>query len=250
MADMESARNSTKLSSARKILQMLLAFDEKRPEASVAELAKIVGVPLPTAYRHVALLKDMHLLEEGGVGKYHPTAKLLPIARAAQVLNSVATIASPIVADAARNLGETVMLMQQYGDVGVCIELAECDRPIRFTFDRGHTIPLGVGATGKVLLAMMPESDRAEHLLRLGDTGDLHRELAEVQANAYSISVAELDDGVWACSVPVLSTHERALALTAAGPVARLNSHERQIALVRLRIAAEQLEERIRQFAL
>lgn len=245
----EAPSGAAKLGSARKVLQILLAFDEKRPEVSVPELAEIVATPLPTAYRHVALLKDMQLVEEGTSGRYRPTSKLLPVARAAQLLNPVAKIAAPIISEAAHELGETVMLMQQFDGVAVCIEITESTKPMRFTFSRGHTIPLGFGATGKMLLAMMTPDARALAITALGDDPKLIEAVDEVITNGYATSFGELDEGVWACSVPVASERHSGLVLTVAGPAARITSDQRPHALEVLTDAAAAVQARVGEFS-
>ena len=82
---MAPSRRTTGVESARKALQLLLCFDASRTRASVAELAKAAGLPLSSAYRHVALLREVGLVEEEGAGLYRVTpgeelAKLLNMA--------------------------------------------------------------------------------------------------------------------------------------------------------------------------
>jgi DNA-binding IclR family transcriptional regulator len=50
--------------SARRVLDVLFAFSEERPIASVKELAEEVGVPLPSAHRYIALLRETGLVAE------------------------------------------------------------------------------------------------------------------------------------------------------------------------------------------
>ena len=220
--------------SARKILTLLFSFSEYRRDATVAELAETIGASVPTAYRLVALLKDMNLLEEGTRGRYHPTVKVMPLARAAQLASDIARVAAPIVEETSRELRETVMLMQYFGDAAVCIELSESDRPMRFVFQRGHTLPLGRGASGKMVLASLPAKAQAAVLGRDGQLAGLESELSDIRARGYAVSRGEVDDGVWACSAPVTLDDDRPVVLTAACPSARMSedAKERAIELV------------------
>lgn len=228
--------------SSRKVLQILFAFSERRREATVAELAEIIGAPVPTAYRHVALLKELQLLEEGKTGKYHPTARVMPLARAAQLANDVARIAQPIVAETSARLRETVMLMQHFGDSAVCIERTECDRPMRFTFQRGHSIPLGIGASGRMVLASLSPEAQSARIAELNSPG-LPQDLAAVAARQYATSHSEVDEGVWACSVPVLIDRGRPVVLTVAGPATRISEDARDAALDTLRTNAQRIRQ-------
>jgi DNA-binding IclR family transcriptional regulator len=229
---------------------MLLAFSEHRHEATVAELAQIAGCPMPTAYRYVALLKELELLRQGPTGTYHPTARVMPIARAAQLANGVARISRPVVTDTAARLRETVMLLQHLGDSVICIEMAECDRAMRFTFQRGHSMPLGIGASGKMALACLPADIQAANVPRLTGDHALQRELDLAKARQYATSEAEVDEGVWACSVPVPISGGGPFVLSVAGPAARIDDAAKAVALEVLRDSARRIREGYEKYAL
>ncbi|GAB3272514.1 IclR family transcriptional regulator [Arthrobacter pigmenti] len=237
------------LTSSRKVLKILFAFSEQRLEATVPELAEIAGAPVPTTYRHVALLKELQLLEEGKPGTYHPTAKVMPLARAARLSNDLALMSRPIIAAAAERLGETTMLFQQFGDSVVCVELTECNRPVRFTFDRGHSMPLGVGASGKMALALLPPQLQKSTLeKRQGQ--HLQQEIERTAGRRHAVSEGELDESVWACSVPVSSENTRPVVLTVAGPAARMDQADRSRALAELRASAATIREELQRYSL
>lgn len=229
MRAMTAERRTPGSGSARKVLQILFSFSERRTSATVAEFAELVGAPIPTAYRHVALLKELQLLEEGRDGRYHPTVKVMPLARAAQLSNTLAELARPFVSSASEAFDETVMLMQHYGDAVVCVEVKETTRSMRFTFQSGHTAPLGVGASGKLVLALLPQPAQQDWL-RLGRRPDIAAELPLIASSGFATSDGEIDAGVWACSVPVVSGSVHPVVLTVAGPAARFDDAKRMAA--------------------
>lgn len=225
---MTAPRRTAGANSSRKVLQLLLAFSGGRPEASVAELAASIGCPVATTYRYVALLKELDLLEEGQAGRYHPTGQLLPLARAAQLTNELARVARPVMEDAARELRETVLLFQRFGDSAVCVERADCDRPVRMTFQLGRAVPLGSGVSGTMMLALLPEPPQREELQR-------------AIANQY---VAGTHDGAWACAVPVHAEGHRATVLSLAGPAARWDDNAKRAAVGALHVHAARIRAR------
>jgi DNA-binding IclR family transcriptional regulator len=247
-----SPRRTPGASSSRKVLQLLLAFSERRWEASVAELAATIGSPVATTYRYVALLKELQLLEEGRAGHYHLTSQVMPLARAAQLANDLVQLAKPAMEEAARELGETVMLFQQFGDAAVCADRVECDRAMRFTFEPGHSVPLGLGASGKMLLALLPEFERDRRLpsiIEQRGTG-IRDEVKHALENRFSVSSGEIDEGVWACSVPVPAIGKRPTVLSLAGPAARITDAARDIAITALRGYATRIERTISAYSL
>jgi DNA-binding IclR family transcriptional regulator len=245
----ESERRAPGSGSARKVLQLLFSFDERRTSATVADLAAIGGIPLPTAYRHVALLKDLNLLEEGRAGEYHPTARVMSLARAAQLSNSLADIARPLITEASAMFDETVMLKQHSGDGVVCIEVKETDQAMRFTFQRGRVTPLGRGGSGKMALASLPTEARRAWLRSHGRAGD-EAECELIAERGYAISEGEIDRGVWACSVPVLADVAHPIVLTVAGPDVRFDEATRASAPQLLRRYADRIAELVRAYSI
>ncbi|GAB2779270.1 IclR family transcriptional regulator [Amycolatopsis magusensis] len=244
-----TAKRTPGASSSRKVLQLLLAFSERRPEATVAELAALLGTPIATTYRYVALLKELQLLEEGRAGRYHPTSQVMPLARAAQVANDLARLARPVMEDVARELRETVLLFQHFGDSAVCAERVECDQAVRFTFQPGHSVPLGAGASGRMLLASLPEPERSRRLAEVVQRsgGSLREELKRVEVNRYAV---EVDEGAWSCSVPVRVPGQRATVLTVAGPAMRIGDAAKRAAIAVLHSHAQRIQEAFTHFVL
>lgn len=215
--------------SSRKVLNLLFAFDERRPTATVAELAEIVDVPVPSAYRYVALLKDLMLLEESAPGRYGPSTRVVSLARAAQVGNPIVNLSRPILERAVADLNETVLLMQYVGDSTlVCIQVVECNRPMRYTYEIGHIMPLGRGASGKMMLAELPEAEREAWMRENGSSSAFREEVERIVASRNATSSGELHSGVWASCVPVTRLSGRPVVLTVAGPAARISESARE----------------------
>src|SRR4051812_30590972 len=123
----EKARPSRRsgAESARKVLELLLRFSDERPAASIRELASETGVPLPTAYRYVALLREMGLVEEGDRGRYHVTPRVAPLARAAYANPGLIRIAEPVMRRLADTTRESVILVRLIGGLPVCVDRVE-----------------------------------------------------------------------------------------------------------------------------
>ena len=184
------------------------------------------------------------------MGVYHPTANIMPLARAAQLSNNLAGISKPVLDQAARNLRETIMLFQYFDNSAVCVERAECDHRMRFTFEPGHSLPLGEGASGKMLLAALTDKLRTVKVAELDATGALQSAIAKAIADGYATSQSEVDEGVWACSVPVLTNIARPAVLTLAGPVARIGGGAKRSAIESLYAYANTIRTEFERFAL
>lgn len=222
--------------SPRKVLRMLLSFSEHRPTATVQELAGAVSAPTSTAYRYVALLKELGLLEEASEGRYRVGQRIQAVADAAATQNRLARLVRPSMERLAADLRETTMLVRVIAGAAVCVEQAESDRPVRLSVQPGQPLPLHSGASGKVLLASLPDSER-DRLLTLGVRADpslaaqlprLHEELAAVRARGWAESHGEIDEGIWACATMLHVPGEARTALSVAGPAYRLSRDRRR----------------------
>lgn len=235
---------------------MLLSFSESRPNATIQELARDASVPVSTAYRYVSLLKELGLLEEGPPSSYHVGLRILSTARAASATNNLADVALPIMTDLANQIDENVILVRMIADSPVCVQRVESRRAVRMAIQEpGEVLDLRAGASGKTLLAFLPNEQREEYLRTQTniDPGSADRiealrsELMLIAERGWATSQGEIYDGIWACSAAVIDPAHRdqILALSAAGPAYRIDEQRQKFVLERVRRAAKSLEQRI-----
>jgi hypothetical protein len=74
---------------ARRVLAILQAFSPQFHTLTARDLADSTGIPLPSMYRYIALLRDMELLVGDERGSYHLSAKVIAFARAAEAAEPV-----------------------------------------------------------------------------------------------------------------------------------------------------------------
>jgi DNA-binding IclR family transcriptional regulator len=238
--------------SPRRVLQVLLAFSEHRPHATISELAKVIDVPVSTCYRYVGLLRELGLLDEGPRATYHVTPRIMLVARAAQAANSIGELARPILERVSAIVNETTLLMQRFQSLVVCVESVASNRAIRYIFESGNSLSLGLGASGKLLLGSLPESERADYLDQVvrRDPELAQRlvvnesEFSTYAADGWASSEGEHENGVWAGAAavraPLPGDGAFSAAIVVAGPSFRLDSADRlHIRQVLLEAAAE-----------
>jgi DNA-binding IclR family transcriptional regulator len=208
---------------------MLFAFTEQRPQASGKDLAEILGIPIPTVHRYVAMLRDMGLIEEGQRGRYHLTMRVAALGRAARQATPIVDVAEPFMRRLADRLGEAVLLMRLVQGQPVCIHRVETPSRLRLSFEPGQLLPHLRGASVRLLLGGMDPAAREAYVDQALQAGALapvrgrEQFLADIERDAargWAISDEEIDKGVWAASAAVYegpsSTrgHERGRART------------------------------------
>lgn len=244
-------RRTAGTESSRKVLQTLLAFSEQRPTATAEDLAQAVGVPLSSAYRYISLLREVGLVEEGRERTYHVSARVVPLARAAQSANDLGEITQPVLLRLTRETGEASLVVRRFDDKAVCVSRVESSHPIRLSFEVGHPMPLYGGAAAKVLLAAMPSAERAAYLDRVAagdadfarDRAALEAELATIVEEGWAESSAEVDKGIWAAAAPIGDGKNIVAALTVAGFAHLIDDAGRARIIGLVRAAASDISE-------
>jgi DNA-binding IclR family transcriptional regulator len=248
MAEIKRARVGS--DSARRVLDLLFAFTEERPEASVKELADELAVPLPSAHRYVALLREKGLVSEGARGRYHLTPRVTALGRAARAANSMIDVATPFMRELAERIGETVLLARLVHDLPVCVHRVEASRRLRLSFEPGQNLPPLRGASVKVLVGSMPGTERDAYLNRVLTGEDTEARRAEFLAEAesagadkWATSSQEIDEGVWAAAALVTQDGRAAAALAAACAGFRVDDERRVFVLDSVRETARRISD-------
>ena len=235
--------------SSRKVLQVLTSFTPERPIVTVDALAKMVKVPLSTAYRYIALLREVGLVTDDGHGGYHLSPRMVELARASRAAFSFIDVAQPVMEKLRDASGETVILIRRVGDAAICVERVESAQRVRLSFEVGAAFPLHRGAAPKLLLAHMARRERDDYLGRARKIdADLRRrptqfaeELDTIERQAWAESNEEITPDIWAAAAPVLEGARLAAAVSVAGPAYRLTARQRSKIITLTRRAGEEI---------
>jgi DNA-binding IclR family transcriptional regulator len=228
---------------ARRVLAVLQAFSPRQHTLTARELADLTGIPLPSMYRYIALLRDMGLLVGDDHGAYHLSPRFISMARAAEAAETLIELADPVMRDLVRECGETVIFVRLIARVPVCVHRVESEHHLRATFEPGQPLPLLQGASGRVLLAGLPERLRREYVApHVHDdpalAGRVEESIAKVAARGWATSEEEIDRGVWAASAAVTDGRSTVAALTVPSPLVCAPAGQQERLLGQVRAAA------------
>ena len=235
---------------ARRVLAVLQAFSPNQHTLTARELAGLTAIPLPSMYRYIALLRDTGLLVGDDRGAYHLSPRFISLARAAEAAETLIDLADPVMRDLVQECGETAIFVKLIARVPVCVHRVESGHHLRATFEPGQSLPLLRGASGRVLLAGLPERERREYLASLAKsdpaaTEGIEEALAEVAVCGWATSEEEIDRGVWAASAAVTNGRSTVAALTVPSPLVRAPAVHQQRLLGQVRAAAARLSRHI-----
>lgn len=191
------------------------------------ELADALDTPKSSIHRLCAAMVDVGILRRDGAGAYGMGPRLISWALAADLAAELSAIALPIMRRFSETVGEAVNLHIPGGLDRICIATL----PGRFSLVPalyvGMRKPIGLGASGKVLLAYagpgVIEAGR-KALSAAGHPAPSDEELAEIRRLRWATSRDEQEIGLSAAGAPVFGGNGEAIAVvTVGGATARLS---------------------------
>ena len=235
---------------ARRVLSVLQAFSPLKHTRTARDLAEATEIPLPSMYRYIALLRETGLLIGDDRGAYHLSPRFISLARAAEAAESLIEFADPVMRDLVRECDETAIFVRLIARTPVCVHRVETARHLRATFEPGQPLPLLAGASGRVLLAGLPEQTRREYLAPLAASDPeaaerIAESVKKVADCGWATSEEEIERGVWAASAAVTDGRSTVAALTVPSLLVRAPGESQEQLLKQVRAAAARLSRRI-----
>lgn len=182
--------------SVERAFDILQAFSNDEPQLTAADLGKRLGLSRPTVYRLLGTLIHKGLVRT--VGKPQTFTLDVGVARLAHVWFAqvdAINAARPIAAAVREDLKETVAVFVLRGDQRLCVLEARSHHPLSVTRGVGDLAPVWTGASGKSLLAHVPEATLATIFSNLPasvDVDKLRSELEAVRRNGFAVSRGEI----------------------------------------------------------
>jgi DNA-binding IclR family transcriptional regulator len=121
--------------------------------------------------------------------------------------------AEPLLVELARQTGDSAHLLIIQGDRAVTIDRRQGENRLQVASPIGQTLPLYVGASPKILLAYMPETERERiiHSIKfksftkntITSSNELRRSLEKIREQGYAVDEEDYERGVYAVGAPV-----------------------------------------------
>jgi IclR family acetate operon transcriptional repressor len=245
----EKSHPAYPITSVDNALRLMLMFKDQR-RIRLSDAAAALGVSTSTAHRLLAMLQFRGFVrQEENVRTYVPGPAFVDIGLAAVRNMDIRAHARPILADLAMKLGETVHLAQLEGVNVRYLIGAEGEEALRVADRTGQVVPAHTSATGRVLLADLPESILEPILVRLQtqdvDVPALRSEFEQIRQRGYALNFR--DDNVISMATPVRDRDDVTVAaINAVGPAARMSPRDQMRVARQLHAAAAQLEDVLR----
>jgi DNA-binding IclR family transcriptional regulator len=227
-----------------------------RGEAGVTEIAAELGVHKSTAFRLVAVLEARGFVEQlADRGKYRLGFGIIRLAGATAAQLDLTQEGRRVCEELAVDIGETVNVAILDGDRAVNISQVRGRATISTHNWVGRGTPLHATSSGKVLLTHAPDTVRTAVLsgvlerytaATITDPDVLERQLEEIGARGWGVTVEELEVGLNALSAPVRDAEGHVVAaVSVSGPSFRLPPASLEELAPRVVAAAHSLSRRL-----
>lgn len=225
--------------------------------AGVSEVAAEIGVHKSTAFRLLAALEERDLVEQNvDRGKYQLAFGILRLASSIPARIDLVRQSQPLLDELAAQIDETINIAVVREHYAVNVQQAMGTAAVASQNWVGQLTPLHATASGKILLAHMPEEQLDAILEKAGlpeltphtitTRKALHAELAEIRNSGFATAHEELAEGLNASSVPIRDhTGTVVAAVSASGPAFRFDDAEIKRTADALKETAAQISHRI-----
>jgi len=237
---MEKEKNGAEnVRAVERALDILSAFGPGDGELTVVDLLKRVDLSRATLYRLLYTLEQTGFVSaEGDPQRFRLGPAVGRLAWAWSASQNLAQRALPVMQSVWNATGETVALLR------VCVAELPSPQPLSFRRGVGHRNQVLLGASGRAIVAFVPEPSAYLAALPHKKRAAYAQELERIRQDGYAVSREELIAGAVAMAVPVLSSEGQVQgSLAVYGPSARIGDAQiRRIAKLLLQ-AGQQLRQ-------
>ncbi|HYS09844.1 MAG TPA: IclR family transcriptional regulator C-terminal domain-containing protein [Myxococcales bacterium] len=232
----KAASDPNYMTSLARGLSVIRAFTGADPQLTIAEVARISGLPRAAARRCLHTLERLGYVGSDG-RRYSLRPKILALGYAFMSSTPLATTLQPVLERVSERLHESCSASTLDEDEIVYIARAATRRIMSVTLNVGSRLPAYCTSMGRVLLSQLPREEIDEFLGRvrmrpitektITSRDTLRRVLDQVLEKGYALVDQELEIGLRSIAVPVRgATGAVIAAMNASAQASRISRRE------------------------
>lgn len=209
-----------------RLLHILECVAEAEGRSTPSTISRATGLSLSTVSRLLRQLAEVQALSRMEPGPtYALGPRIFSIASAGLGQHGLRRLARPVLESLRDHTGETSSLHVRSGLSRVCVDQVPSSHAIARILVVGQTYPLLGSATGEVLIAGAPASERRQTLsgadLSTQEQDELEARLEMIRALGYATSANRWAHGIASVAAPIVTGGTTIGALAVSGPVDR-----------------------------
>jgi DNA-binding IclR family transcriptional regulator len=221
---------SESIRAVERALDVLMCFTNQTPELTMTQISDLIGINKSTVHRLLATLEGKRFVErDAATGVYKLGIRLLQMAFLTMEHNDLRRLAAPYLHNLCNQFRENVNLSILDGADVVYVDAIESTQRVKLAAAPGQRLPAFCTASGKAILAFLPE-ENVKHILERGMPGYTQNTLTSpevffedirhVRERGIAIAEGEFEVGINAIAAPICN--QPIASISIAGPAYRL----------------------------
>lgn len=200
------------------LIEFLISSNQ---EQGIREIAREIGIPKSTAHRYLQTLEKRKIIEiNPDTGKYKIGLRFYRLASMVLDKVDVRSAALPYLKELVDLTNETIYLYLRDNEYLTYVDKVDCTHGIKHIVEIGKAYYLPQAASGKAVLAFLPEWEVESILSKtipvatprtVTDPKILKESLAEVRQQGYAFSSGERVAGAVAIAAPIYDKQKRVI---------------------------------------
>jgi IclR family transcriptional regulator, KDG regulon repressor len=205
--------------------RILVALAEYRDPVRVTDLARKLGMTMPTVSRHLSTWRELGFVDKPeGQETYRLGTKLFTLGQAAAEQNTHVSVAYPFLTELRDQVHETTILATRFQDQAIVLVCLDSGRPTTVVVRPGTIVKLPYSPSARVLWAFTPEArERLDEAARRFDYSEepgftqdvFKKKIRATLKNYYDYEVEVRRDGLGAIACPVFEHSNDVVAAVA-----------------------------------
>lgn len=242
------------LQSVDNALRIMEAMSESEYELGIAELSRNLGLGRSTVHRLITTLESRGFVTQNPVtAKYKLGIKIVTIGGTILQKIDIIKEARPYLEKLSRATGESSHLALLSGDEIIFVDKVSGSNPAKMASVIGLRRPAYATATGKMLLAHLPEGQLKKWLnsvsinrftpFTLSNTDELSEQLEKIKGLGYSEDLQEMEEGLICFGAPIRNVSGEVFAAVSVSGAASRMIQIKQDLIVQVTKTAELISE-------
>ncbi len=193
--------------------RILVALAEYRDPVRVTDLARELGMTMPTVSRHLSTWRELGFVDKPeGQETYRLGTKLFTLGQAAAEQNTHVSVAYPFLTELRDQAQETTIFATRFQDQAIVLVCLDSGRPTTVVVRPGAILKLPYSPSARVLWAFTPEAkERLDEAARRFDYSEepgfnqevFKKKIRNALKNYYDYEVEVRRDGLGGIACPI-----------------------------------------------
>ena len=224
---------SESIRAVERALDVLMCFTSQTPELTMTQISEMVGINKSTVHRLLATLEGKRFVErDTETGIYRLGIRLVQMAFLTMEHNDLRRLAAPFLHSLCDQYHENVNLSVLDDTDVVYVDVIESSQRVKLAASPGQRLPAFCTASGKAILAFVPE-ENVKSILKRGmarytqntilSQKAFFESIQEARERGFALSEQEFEEGINAIAAPIFNSKSKPIAsVSIAGPAYRL----------------------------